>query len=293
MLRIIVFIILTGAAFFFGLGELQTVSTAADRSAAIQVPSQRRGILALMYHRFVSAEAYSRLRGAERVYSISADAFDAQLAELNQRRTRVVSLDEAIQFIDGRLAIDEPAVLITIDDGNESVLTLAAPILKKHGMRAAIFITTDPAASVFDPTRPDQRRLSDRQIAELDPAVFDIGAHGHTHRPLRELPDDELLEELRTSRRQLERLTGRGIRTMAVPGNWYDERVLRFARRAGYEAVFTSDSGLIDPKTDRYRLPRFTVQGYRSLAGFRRLIAGTGGDHDPSPGGAEALSLSK
>ena len=250
------------------------------------------GIVALMYHRFVSAEEYTRLRGDERVYSISADAFDAQLTELKLRMTRVVSLDDAIQFAKAKRSLSKPAVLITIDDGNESFLTLAAPILKKHGMRATLFITTDPAAFVFDLARPDQRRLSDRQITELDPAVFDIGAHGHTHRPLRELPDDELLEELRTSRQQIERLTGRTIRTMAVPGNWYDERVLRFARRAGFEAVFTSDRGLIDPKADIFRLPRFTVQGYKSLAGFRRLISRSGA-YDPSPDSAESLSLPK
>lgn len=235
-------------------------------------------IVALMYHRFVSQAEYARLTGRDRIYSISTEAFEAQLADLHHRGILSLSLDAALDVAKGRFVPDGPAVLITIDDGNRCALTVAGPLLRKYGMRATLFITTDPEAFVFDLSRPNHRRLSNQEISTLDLSVFDVGAHGHSHRPLKSLPDDELLRELRKSRSELERLTGKPVHTMAVPGNWYDERVLQFARRVGYEAVFTSDKGVISQGSELLRLPRMTVQGYKSLRGFQQLFARAQGD---------------
>lgn len=250
---------------------------AATEAVAIRPTSSKRvsepAVLATMYHRFVSPAEFGALSGDERIYSIGTDQFEAQLAELCHCGIRSLSLAEVLDHATGRESLTAPSVFMTIDDGNRSVLTLAQPLLIKYGMKATLFITTDPSACVFDPARPDQARLSRDEIRQLDPSVFDVGAHGATHRPLRDLSDSELMAELTTSRGKLERWTGRPVRTMAVPGNWYDDRVLQFARDAGYEAVFTSDRGLIAGGSDMYRLPRFTVQGYKKLDGFRRLIA--------------------
>ena len=242
-------------------------------SMALPGRSREPAVLATMYHRFVPPEEYGGLSGDERIYSIGTDQFEAQLAELRHCGIRSLSLAEVLDHATGRAPVTGPSVFMTIDDGNRSVLTLAQPLLIKYGMRATLFITTDASACVFDPHRPDQARLSREEIQRLDPMVFDVGAHGATHRPLRELSDSELSAELTTSRGKLERWLGRPVLSMAVPGNWYDDRVLRFARTAGYEAVFTSDRGLIMEGSDLYRLSRFTIQGYKKLEGFRRLIA--------------------
>ncbi|RIK65817.1 MAG: hypothetical protein DCC65_11850 [Planctomycetota bacterium] len=231
------------------------------------------GIICLMYHRFVTSADYAGLAGDERVYSIPVERFEEQLAELRRWGYRAIGADEAVAFARGEGRPPHPAVLITIDDGNRSALTMAEPLLRKYGMRATLFVTTDPCAFVFDAERPDRARLTDDEIRSLDPRVLDVQAHGATHRPLRDLSDRELAAELRESREVLSNLTGRRVAYMAVPGNWYDERVLTFARREGYDAVFVSDRGRIVPGTNPYRMPRYTVQGYKSLGGFRKLIA--------------------
>lgn len=249
--------------------ETEAVAKRPTSSKRVSEPA----VLATMYHRFVSPAEFGTMSGDERIYSIGTDQFEAQLAELCHCGIRSLSLAEVLHHATGRAPVTGPSVFITIDDGNRSVLTLAQPLLIKYGMRATLFITTDASACVFDPHRPDQARLSRDEIQRLDPMVFDVGAHGATHRPLRELSDSELSAELTTSRGKLERWLGRPVLSMAVPGNWYDDRVLQFARTAGYEAVFTSDRGLIMKGSDLYRLPRFTIQGYKKLEGFRRLIA--------------------
>lgn len=238
--------------------------------AAGTLPRDR--VLCLMYHRFVFPQEYAALSGDERIYSIPVDRFEQQLAELQRQGFRAIDTADAVAFANGKASLRDPSVLITIDDGNRSVLTLAEPLLRKYGLRATLFVTTDPAAFVFDPARPDQARLTDDEIRSIDPTVIDVQAHGVTHRPLRDLSDDELKHELRDARKALGLLTGRPVVYLAIPGNWYDDRVLKFARRAGYEAVFVSDKGQIRPGSDLFRLPRHIVQGYKSLHGFRQLL---------------------
>lgn len=226
-------------------------------------------LLALMYHHFT---ATARPDPAS-PYDMPIARFEAQLAELSRQGYKSLSTQEALAVARGT-PTDGPAVLITIDDGYRSALTLAAPLLRKYSMRATLFVTTDPTAFVFDPADPLTQRLTDDELRCLDANVFDVQSHGVTHAPLRSLSDTRLTRELQASRATLESLTARPVTCLAVPGNWYDARVLRFARQAGYEAVFVSDKGVITPGADLFRLPRHLVQGYKSLRGFRTLLSG-------------------
>jgi peptidoglycan/xylan/chitin deacetylase (PgdA/CDA1 family) len=240
-------------------------------------PAADSPLLCLMYHRFVDAPAYARLHGKERIYSMPVERFERQLQRLRAAGYHGVTAEDAVAFARGRRDLPRPAVLITIDDGCRSALTRAQPLLRKYGFRATLFVTTDPQSRVFDAARPDQARLTDAELRGLDPQVFDVQAHGVTHRPLTRLSDAELSDELCEARETLERLTGRPARYLAVPGNWYDERVLRFARREGYEAVFTSDRGLVRRGADPWRLPRWNVAGYLSERGFIELLGAPNG----------------
>lgn len=230
--------------------------------------SRRPRLICLMYHRFVTDDEYRRCRGADRIYSLPLARFEQQLDYLRRNGYRSVSLAEAVAFAERRATLPERSVLITIDDGARSVLTRALPRLREHGFCATLFVTTDPTAYVFDASEPEQRRLTDDELRALDPDVIDVQAHGVTHRPLTSLGDDELRRELVDSRAALEHILGRPVRYMAVPGGWYDGRVRRLAREAGYEGVCVSDVGAIRPGTDVMRLRRINVAGYNDLDEF-------------------------
>ncbi len=195
------------------------------------------------------------------------------MARLREMGYHFVSLREAIDVALDRGTPALPAVAITIDDGCKSVATRAVPIMSRLGCKATVFVTTDPAAYVFQTGGPEQSRLSDAELASLDPNLFEIGAHGHTHRPLTTLPDAELAVELQTCRERLERVTGRPVTSLAVPGGWYDRRVARAARAAGFEAVVVSEPGLIRPGSDVLRLPRLNVSGRDSVEALIRKLS--------------------
>ena len=70
-----------------------------------------------------------------------------------------------------------------------------------------------------------------------------IGLHGMRHQPWRGLDDRELDQEIAVARRLLEDEIGAPLAAAACPFGSYDRRVLGRLRRAGFDAVFTSDGG--------------------------------------------------
>ena len=106
----------------------------------------------LGYHGFaVSDETHFRPK-----LFISAATFERRLEFLRRNRYRVVSLDEAIADL-GANRNAQDHVVITIDDGYASTLTIAAPILRRHGYPATVYITSyhmDKQTPVFDVVLP-------------------------------------------------------------------------------------------------------------------------------------------
>lgn len=234
-------------------------------------------LLCLLYHRFADDASYSRLTDlTERVYTVSELKFHEQLAALRRLGYVPVTLTQAIDFTEGRGSLPERAVLLTIDDGCRNVQRVAEPVLRRHGFHATVFVTTDPAAYVFQSSVPHSERLSDDEIRLLDPALWSIGGHGHTHRPLRDMTAAGLDEELRLNCESLKKLTGAAPIAMAVPGNWQGENVRSAAVRAGFTHVFVSDAGFIRPHGDRLALPRINISGRWSPRGFEHAVSPRG-----------------
>src|SRR5271165_3560159 len=96
-----------------------------------------RDIVFLMYHELElpgrplcqSEPGYVR-------YILSRDSFQSQIHWLRQKAWRGLSVSEALQYPAGN------SVAITFDDGCETDLIAAAPLLKENGCNATFYITT-------------------------------------------------------------------------------------------------------------------------------------------------------
>jgi len=233
-------------------------------------------LVCLMYHRVVDGSTWHTLAGAERIFAIPQERLEEQVAHLKEAGWRFLSLSEAIEVARGARRLGEPGVLISFDDGCRSVYEKGLPVLKRHGARATVFVTSDPSSWVFSIEPLCDPRLSDGEIGELLSEGFDLGSHGVSHRPLSTLGEDEIRFELAQSRRDLEEISGRRISSLAIPGNWLDERVSRIALEVGYEAIWCSDAGSIRGGAKLHRLPRLNVEGGLDLAGFAAAISPLG-----------------
>jgi peptidoglycan/xylan/chitin deacetylase (PgdA/CDA1 family) len=189
-------------------------------------------------------------------YSVDPDDFAAQLDWL------------AGQGFTTRLLTDAPKsasdVVLTFDDGDESWMTTALPLLTERGMVAEFCITSDYVG------RPGM--IGPEAVRELVGAGMGIQSHARTHRPLAALPPEELAEELTTSKERLEEWSGRPVVALTLPGGRGGAREFRAARAVGYRLVLNSVPGPNRrPREDRY-LQRIVVTRGVDLADFGGLV---------------------
>jgi peptidoglycan/xylan/chitin deacetylase (PgdA/CDA1 family) len=227
----------------------------------------------LLYHRFVRREEeLARYPGTESIFTITAERFDEQMGQLKRDGYRAIGLREVVDFITRGAPLPEKPVLISVDDGWTSNLDVMIPILRKHDLRAAFFVTTSPEAWIYRKFQGLDGPLSAQHVRGIADQGYEIGSHTISHPYLIELSDAEIRREFCESKRILEEATGRPCPFLSIPGNFYDQRIMRLAVEAGYEAVFTANVGCVHPGTDRWDIPRLIVEGNFSLKEFEKNL---------------------
>lgn len=229
------------------------------------VLKMERSFLALMYHEIGVPEqppgdpspGYLR-------YVVPVEEFRKQLEILRNERIRGCGITE---LLDDR-AVSGSAIAITFDDGCQTDLSVAAPLLQDAKFGATFFVVPGFLG------RPGY--LTAEGVRTLAEEGFEIGSHGMTHRFLTSLGPRELDEELSTSRRVLGEMTGAEVRHLSCPGGRWSQTVADRALALGYSSVSTSRIGRNDPVRDRDRLARLAVRRGTSSDTFRRRCRGDG-----------------
>lgn len=219
----------------------------------------------LMYHAFAPAGRGTRL-------VVPAARFARHLRWLARTGRTVVPLDTVVDAVrEGRL-LPPNLVVLTVDDGYRDAAAEAAPVLRRRGGTATLFVVTDELGGVNGWDTAELRGrplLSGDELTALGPELS-LGAHSATHPDLTSAGGEELAVEV--GRDALERLLGRRIRAFAYPHGRVDDRVADAVRAACYDAALGIERGLNDPCTDPFRLRRAPVDGHRSLLAFELAV---------------------
>ena len=220
-------------------------------------------IVYLMYHELevVGSPPCQSEPGYMR-YVVREPDFREQMDWLLNAGMRGISVSDALE---NKAA---GGIVITFDDGCETDLTVAAPILHKANFGATFYITVGiwAAPAIWLP----------RQVRELSDAGFDIGCHSMTHAYLSDLNESDLNREISEAKSQLEEMIGRPVHHFSCPGGRWSPKVSEVARRAGYHSITTSRIGVNRPTSDAFRLARVVVMRGLTLAAFQDLCRGHG-----------------
>jgi peptidoglycan/xylan/chitin deacetylase (PgdA/CDA1 family) len=222
-----------------------------------------RGIVFLMYHELElpgrplcqSEPGYVR-------YILSETSFRLQMDWLRQNGWQGLSVSEALSFPGGK------SVAITFDDGSETDLIVAAPVLKENGCGATFYVT----AGFLD--KPGY--MSAAQLRELSSLGFEIGCHSMTHAYLNDLEPAEQQHELLDARSKLEDVLGKKVEHFSCPGGRYNPRTLDLAKQAGYRSLVSSRVHPNFPSTDTFALGRVAIMRDTGESTFSRICTGTG-----------------
>jgi len=195
-------------------------------------------------------------------YVVQAPAFHAQLQWLQNNAWRGISVGQALEASDPR------DIVITFDDGCETDLIAAAPLLRGLGYNATFYITVNFLGKSGYLSRPQLRELSD--------LGFEIGCHSMTHPHLNDLSPADLRYEIAGAKQALEQITGRAVGHFSCPGGRWNRRVVEVAKEAGYSSLATSHASVNSSQTDSFLLGRVVVMRATDQPTFQKICQGQG-----------------
>ena len=250
-------------------GTLAERTRSAKRIEVEAIPKEFLGeitIPILGYHQFEDVPSSQ--------YAITPTVFQDQMEYLRSNGFHTISLGTLADYISGSIdSLPAKPVVITVDDGWRSGFINAVPILIEKGFTATFFVYTD-----FISSGPNS--LSWKDLKDLLKQNFDVGSHTKSHRHFLFLRKqstpleykEEILKELRDSKKHLENKLGISVTLFSYPYGIYDSHLEESVREHGYRAAVTTNPGPNSKRSNSLRLSRFIIFGSHTLKDFARMV---------------------
>ncbi|MGC3989084.1 MAG: polysaccharide deacetylase family protein [Chthoniobacteraceae bacterium] len=220
-----------------------------------------------MYHHLTERPADPRFG----YLHVSPAFFKRQLRGLADYGLETLSLAE----VSAAQAEARRGVVITFDDGLESVFLHGLKLLGDFHGRAIQFLVSDRVGgwNEWDAgTGAARTRLMDEsQVREWLAAGHEIGAHTRTHPHLTKIPREQAREEIRGSCRQLEDRFGVAVKHFCYPYGDWSPAIRDLVAEAGYESACTVVPRVANGDSDRLALPRLLARQPRATTSLGRI----------------------
>ncbi len=236
-------------------------------------------------------------------YAVSVANFEAQMKWLIEDGYHFIRIDDIINFRKNNKPLPSKAVLITFDDGYQSVYANAFPIIKKYQIPTVIALVGSwlqaPDKVDFDGHLIDRSKfLSQKEIKEMVASgLVEVGSHSYfLHRGIlgnpqgnlepaaitrQWLPDKKVYEDdksyqrriyddLKTNNDFLKKYTGQKPRVMVWPYGDYNMEVRKIAESLEMPVGLTLDDGSNTTTTPLWGLRRILVDQKMSYTDMER-----------------------
>lgn len=233
-------------------------------TAAIMMPAaseQADGFYVLCYH---------AIKERKDPYSLSPDTFRKNIEQLQQNGFTFITFDDAKS---GRVR-GVKNVLVTIDDGHESVWDAYFTIMKPAGIK--------PVLGIY-PAIIGKRKyaMTWEQLKTLRDEGCYIAAHGYNHMYLSSKYYKENIvqfkKEIYLSKKVLEQKLNITVDTMIYPFGVHSNESLTMLKDAGYKYGFTLDQKRAAvPISDGFHIPRYMMTKPAHKGIIARFIKNTG-----------------
>jgi len=224
---------------------------------------------------------YHNLDNNETGATISPVHFREQLETLKDKGYNFISLQQLSDFLTGKQEIAPNAVVITFDDGYQSVYKYAYPLLAENNIPASIFIIIKNVGA----TTNQIPKLTWEQMKEMQAHGMTFYSHSYnSHRLVKRedgtegseltsplyLPEKKRNEtsseymariknDLLLSKSLLEREMNNEVDYLALPYGYENDTVGQLAQEVGYHYLLTVDPGFVDKNSDLMALKRITA----------------------------------
>lgn len=216
----------------------------------------RKQVPVLCYHQIRDWRAEDSKVGKDYITPVAT--FRDHVKMLADSGYHTVLPDEVYNYLAYGDSLPSKPVMITFDDTDLDQFTVANPILKKHGFKAAYFIMT---VSIGRNGR--FKYMSKDNIKTLSDEGNTIGSHTYDHQNVKKYKAEDWVTQIEKPTEKLESITGKKIDHFAYPfGLWNPEAIPELKKRGFKSAYILSTKR--DEKDPLFTIRRIIASGYWS-----------------------------
>lgn len=232
----------------------------------------------LIFHHI--APSQDQIGVVDPMYYCSKETLEQILDDSERKGWWVVPLTEILTRLKEcpRSLYFEKMLSVTFDDGYISTYDVLKEILSRRKYPFTVFLPTKLAARSNTCERPNakmrERIMTWDQIKALNEMGLEIGSHTRNHVNLLEIPEKNMIEEIRGSLEDLKQeLPANDFKKIvfSYPYGAYDQDVAKAVKEAGYYGAVGNFKGSIRSKADPWQIPRFTVFAKTDWANTRHV----------------------
>ena len=243
----------------FIIGFISTVSLA-ETAKTVRIPI-------LCYHNLNRTTPGSM--------NMTPDKFESQIKWIKDNGYTIIPLKEAVEYLlSKRDSLPDKSVVITADDGWQSVYQYMYPIVKKYNIPVTLFIYPQTIST-------GKNAMTWEELKELQATgLFDIQGHTYSHANFKHEKKNRsaatfektVKRELVDSKKILEDKLGIKVTLLAWPFGIYNAYLEEAAANAGYEMAFTIDARAAMRKDRPMAQPRFMIIDALSTKTFTNIV---------------------
>ena len=219
-------------------------------------------------------------------YEISTEAFEYLLSLLKSYGYETITFADLLNYIDYGKTLPEKPVIITSDDGYQSIYTYAFPILKKYSYKMTVFLITGYIGDSESTRRlnefdevggkfniPSRLMLIWPEIVRMSRYGCEFLSHTWSHGIISNMPGDDALKELVQSKSDIETHIGKPVLFVAWPHGAFSSQVIGLLPQAGYRGSVGYGGGVEDIRTlNIYNIKRVKIVSEISPLVYAELL---------------------
>lgn len=233
-----------------------------------RIPQSNKKVRVLMYHSIsehVGKEKHNKWR-------VKPKDFEKQMNWFYKNNWKSFTISELVKLDE----IPKKSFVVTFDDGFEDNFLNAFPILKKYNFKATIYLVPNQKTNHWEEKNTSvlSNLLNNEQILQMqNSGLIEFGSHTLSHVNLSTINDEQLLNELKKSKEEVEKITNQECEAFAYPYGKFDDNIVNSVKRVGYKNATVVKRGLFKKDDDVFTIKRVGILGTESFFDFLLKIS--------------------
>jgi peptidoglycan/xylan/chitin deacetylase (PgdA/CDA1 family) len=219
-----------------------------------------------MYHKLDTSKAD--------FLTVTVSEFEKQIEYLVNQKYQFISLSEFLELLNSNQKMPERSVMLTFDDGYQNNFDYLLPVLKKHNLKATIFLPVSFIGKTNDWDN-ESDPIMNYETLKLAQPYFEYSLHSYGHHNMAEMTKQELASDIQNCISELKANQLEVLPVIAYPYGSYPKQDFAFdvLTKSGIQAAFRIGNKVNGfPFSNKFLIKRIDIKGTDTFKDFKTKV---------------------